>query len=108
MAFRPVYSTQLFVSAACPPNQFVTCPTDSVMIVRDIDLCEQSGTVGSSIVIRNPAGGTFFGAKRATTGDIEVFPWRGRQVLVGGETIEIAPNSADWAVWISGYLLSAP
>lgn len=105
---RPVYSTQLLCAAPVLPNTFVTCPTGVVMVVRDIDAHETTGSIGATLLLQSPAGGPFWAASRHTSAADELWQWRGRQVLVGGETIELVTVSGTWAAWISGYLLSTP
>jgi hypothetical protein len=108
MATRPVYSTQFMCEGGITGTKFFTCPLDAVAIVRDIDAHEEVGGIGNTMLAFSPSGGVFWGAVRHTTQADELWQWRGRQVLVGGETVEFQSVSGIWAVWMSGYLLQAP
>lgn len=105
---RPIYSTQLLCVAPALPTNFVTCPTGVVMVLRDIDAVEQTRAGNTICEIQSPAGGDMVIFHGGTTIETCNFNWRGRQVLVGGESFNVKPSVGTWSVWVSGYLLTVP
>lgn len=103
---RSVYSVQLLCVAPLLPATFVECPSGVKIVLRDIDVREESGGAPTTLLVNGPAGGSFWAAQRTTAGELGFFQWRGRQVVNPGESVEFIPLSGTWSVWASGYELT--
>lgn len=107
MALRPVYSVQIMALAPALPVNTVVVPDGSVLVIRDIDLREESGTTAATSYLQNAAGGILAIWANSTENAERGFSWRGRQVFNPGESIVFHVVSGTWSIQMSGYELTS-
>lgn len=109
----PVYSTQLLAqSFVGSGSASYAVPSGFRAIVRDIDVSVPANLTQGALLLISVGFGPAFFDQEFPSGWNGHLPWRGRQVINTGDTIELAldlgtnPDRVD--VVISGYLLSTP
>lgn len=105
---RAVYSVQLMSLAPVLPSQTVVVPDNVKIIVRDVDVYENSGNVNAELVVDSAAGGTLWAALWVTHPLYSGWQWRGRQVYNPGESIRVQSLVGSWSLQMSGYELTLP
>lgn len=102
----PVYTKRLGAFSAETSGLVTlgTVPAGKVWIVRDVDATLTGGSIGQMETI--VAGVAVFSVFIATS-EGETFPWRGRQPLTAGETLEAYITSGTWDLLAAGYELNA-
>lgn len=108
---RDVYSLRIFADAtltAAAGKVGPLVPDGLVYVVRDIDVCEVSGTRPANLEVFNQALGILVFINIAVGNDAGNFAWRGRQVFAPGEQVGFQVLSGTFAIAVSGYQLSLP
>lgn len=102
---RSVYSSELAALRNFSGTFTYTVSSGFILVLRDLD-ASYDGVTGVEIRLLGSAGQTIWRAH----GDVAhegPFQWRGRQVILGGQSFQITTtDGAD--VTVSGYLLTAP
>jgi hypothetical protein len=89
-------------------SSVITCPTGARLIIRDIEMWEQTGTSGALISLHGPSTALIGAWQRSTATPLGWFSWRGRVVLNPGESTSWDILSGTWAAIICGYELTLP
>jgi hypothetical protein len=103
----PVYSTRILQAHGATSGATFTVPAGMVLVVRDVD-CYANATGYINFFLIGAAGQAIWWFEWNPT-DQKPAMWRGRQVLLAGETLTTSvsvgiSDSLDYS--ISGYLLS--
>ena len=102
-----VYSTRFIEVSSLTPSAAYTVPAGFVAVVRDLDAVSQGSVAVAELVMVGAAGQAIYLAFAPISTSMW-FGWRGRQVLLAGETLHVDVANGPWDVSVSGYLLTAP
>ena len=102
-----IYSVRFLAVAALGGTEEITNGTGNTWIVRDIDVFMGSQVLGAVVYFQGPAFQNFFWCQTDPLTALWV-PWRGRQVILPGETIAVSVTTGNADVTISGYSLTPP
>lgn len=102
----PVYSTRFLAGVGVTTAIVFTCPTGFVTVLRDLDTFYAGLLVATARLIGSE-GQTIWANAFAGGSEPEYASWRGRQVLIAGETVSLDSSGAT-DMTLSGYLLTTP
>lgn len=100
-----VYSVRLFAGQITTSlSSLYTVPANAVVVVRDVELYNNSGASDHADVAINVSGGTLtqvIGTASIANG--VSFQWKGRIVLAPADIIQAFTGAGNWLCYISGY-----
>jgi hypothetical protein len=101
-----IYSKRLLQAGGLTGSVSATVPDGKIWILRDLDCVVHSGDPGV-IVLHGAGGQDIYIGDTATTSTTLWYGWRGRQILVAGETVTIEVAAGNWDATLSGYELTS-
>lgn len=107
---RSVYSTRFIQQHGLSGTASYVVPAGFTAVVRDVDSFI-GAPVGLNALFLHGAIGQAIWWTQATIGESQYASWRGRQVYLEGETIEVEADVGTfdaYDVTVSGYLLTNP
>lgn len=103
-----VYSHRIYAEAGLNGSYVYTVPAGYVLVLRDIDAYANVTLASREIHVLGSAGQTiWWHAWNSTSNAQETAQWRGRQVLIAGETLTFTTSDLI-DITASGYLLATP